>query len=151
MSVVTMRLTGDDTSGWTWCVRGDESELFRTAPMARLDLEAALFSIRRYESRRNSLFGSLSDEELFLILDGFFFGGLHDALRASAEEQGWARHLVSPAVPATISSRMYLIGNGEGRERLLVREDGKRRGFILAEGSFDRELNAVLDCLKRGV
>jgi hypothetical protein len=146
MNVVKMSLTGDDSSGWTWCIWVDELELVRTEPLARLDLAEALFSIRRDDSRVNPLFREVSDDDLFVILDGFFFGALHDALRASAEEQTWARHLVSPAVPTSAWSRMYLIGSGGDSERLLVWQGGKRRSFVLAEGLFDKALD---DAIKR--
>src|SRR4051812_37991788 len=115
-----MSLTGDDLSGWTWRVFVDELELLRTERLARADLGAALFSIRRDNSRNNERFREISDNDLFAILDGFFFGALHEALRASAEEQTWARHLVSPAVPTSVWSRMYLVGCNDEQERLLV-------------------------------
>ncbi len=86
----------------------------------------------------------LRDDELFLLLDGFFFGDLHDALQPSAEAQTWAKHLVSPPVPAVVGSRMYLINVGHGVERLLtLQDDGSRHSFSLAEGAFDDQLRRV--------
>ncbi len=143
MSALSMVLTGDDSVGWTWSVLVDDVELWRTAPLARGDLASALFSIQRDRSRTNPSFSAISDDDLLFLLDGFFFGALHEALRASAEEQTWARHLVSPALPAVVCSRMYLVGSGEGKERLLVRQAAGRRSFVIAEGNFDSELAAV--------
>jgi hypothetical protein len=148
VNIVKMSMTGDDSSGWTWHVWVDDLELIRTEPLERLDLDAALFSVRRDDSRDNPLFREVSDDDLFVVLDGFFFGALHDALRASAEEQTWARHLVSPTIPASVWSRMYLIGSSGDRERLLVWQGGKRRSFILAGGSFDRALSDAMTQLE---
>ncbi|MBI4510550.1 MAG: hypothetical protein HY698_13030 [Deltaproteobacteria bacterium] len=149
MNVLSMSLTGDDSGGWIWGVRVDDLELFRTEPLARNDLAAALFSVQRDNSRSNPYFCDVSDEDLLLILDGFFFGALHDALRASAEEQTWARHLVSPTLPATVWSRMYLVGCGGDKERLLVWQSQRRRTYRIAAGSFDKELSEVVRCLEK--
>jgi hypothetical protein len=138
-----MSITGDDSSGWTWRVWVDDLELFRTEPLERADLGAALFSIQRDSSRRNPHLLGVPDDILFVVLDEFFFGSLYDALRPAAEEQTWARHLVSPTVPAVIWSKMYLVGAKDKQERLLVSRDGSRHNFVLVEGDFDRELEAV--------
>lgn len=151
MSAVRMSITGDDSAGWTWGVWVDNLELFKTEPLARNDLAVALFSVRRDTSRQNPFFRGLSNEDLFFILDGFFFGTLHDALRASAEEQVWARHLVSPSLPVAIWSRMYLVAFEGDPERLLVWQNGTLQAFSLAEGSFDKELSAVVESLETGL
>jgi hypothetical protein len=143
-----MTLQGDDSVGWTWTVQVDDEDLFRTEPLARDDLAAALFSIQRDASRTNTSFRELSDEEVFGLLDGFFFGKLHDALRASAEEQVWARHLVSPAISAAVPARMYLVGDGGAHERVLVWWGGKRRAFTVAAGSFDEALKSIRERLE---
>ncbi len=150
MSIVAMTLTGDDLAGWIWSVWIDDLEAFTTEPMARADLAAALFSIQRDDSRKNPYLVDLSDNELFIILDGFFFGALHDALRASAEEQTWAKHLVSPAVPTRVSSRMYLIGGARDQERMLVWRNEPLRCYTIAEGSFDKDLSEIIKRLESG-
>lgn len=142
-----MIVAGDDTAGWIWSVRVDDTVLYGTARLHREDLGAALFSIQRDESRSNPYLRGLADEEVFAVLDGFFFGALRDALRASAEEQTWAKHLVSPALPTVVSSRLYLVGSGAGRERLLASHHEGMRAFQLAEGAFDRELTKVRNVL----
>jgi hypothetical protein len=106
-----------------------------------------LFSIGRDESRENPFFREVSDDDLFLILEGFFNGPLYDALRASAEEQTWARHVVCPATSKVVTSRMYLISSRGEPERLLVSCNGVRHNFRLEEGSFDRALRGVIECL----
>jgi hypothetical protein len=148
MSVVKISVAGNDSAGWTFGVTIDGLELFRTEPLMRDDLAAALFSIRRDDSRRNPFLGRLSDDELFFLLDGFFFGALHDAVRVSAEEQVWARHFVSLAVPVAVSSRMYLVGHDGDHERLIVWQNGQRWTFLLTEGSFDRELGSAIERLE---
>ena len=145
-----MSVTGDDSVGWTWSVRIDDVDLYRTAPLARDDLASALFSIQRDKSRINPHLNGLSNAELFLVLDGFFFGSLHEALRASAEEQTWAKHLVSPALPTVVHSRLYLIGSGEGQERLLEGRGGEMRAYSIVEGEFDRQLAVVRSRLNVG-
>ena len=139
-----MSLEGDDSSGWTWRVWADDVELLRTEPLARLDLGAALHSISRDDSRKSPFLCELTDDELYFVLNEFFFGRLHDALRASAEEQTWARHLVSPSVPAPVAATMYLIGGRDGEERLIIHHEGRTRSYSLAEGSFDEALRGVI-------
>jgi hypothetical protein len=151
MNVLKMALTGDNSVGWTWRVWVDDHELLRTHPLAGPDLGAALFSIGRDEARQNPFFRDVPDDDLFLILDEFFFGSLYDALRASAEEQTWARHRVCPTIPAIVSSRMYLIGSRGGPDRLLVSRDGVRHNFRLAPGSFDEALREVVERLDAGM
>jgi hypothetical protein len=147
MNELTMSLAGSDALGWTWAVQVDDLALFRTEPLVRDDLASALFSIQRDSSRTTPSFCGLSDEDLFLVLDGFFSGALYEALRPSAEEHVWAKHLVSPSVPAILSSRMYLVDSHRGSERLLVRQDTGRRVFDIAKGSFDRQLAQLRDRL----
>lgn len=147
MNLIKMALEGDESNGWVWHVWVDDLELFRTEPLAQDDLGSALFSIQRDPARRNPFFLDVPDEELFLVLEGFFFGVLHDALQASAEEQVWAKHLVSPSIPVAVWSRMYLVGCRGDEERLLVWRDGKRRSFILPEGDFDRALKLIIERL----
>lgn len=113
-----------------------------------MDLACPVFSIRRDESRVNPFFIEVTYDDLFTVLDGFFCGSLYDALRASAEEQTWARHVVSPGVSASISSRMYLIGGRGDRDRLLVLHGGKRQSFTLAEGAFDKALDEIIERLE---
>lgn len=151
MNIIEMSLTGDDSSGWTWRVCIDDCELFRTEPLAREDLGAGLLSIGRDSSRENPYLSHLSDQELFFVLDGFFFGALNDALRASAEEQVWARHLVSPVVPAAVWSRMYLIGSSGDQERLLVWREGNLASFAIPKGSFDKQLTSAIERLEGGI
>ncbi len=141
MNALKMRMIGDDANGWTWSVTVDGEDIFCTSPLARDDIAEALFSIQRDSSRTNDLFEDVADEELFLILDGYFFGSLCDVLNTPAEEQTWAKHLVTPIVPTKIHSRIYLIGtDGAGEDRLLVWQEGRRRNFRIVAGEFDEQL-----------
>jgi hypothetical protein len=151
MNILKMTLRGDTSTGWIWRVCVDDQELLLTYPLAGQDIAEALFSIGRDESRRNPFWGDVSDDNLFLVLDEFFFGTLYDALRASAEEQNWARHRVCPTISAHVWSRMYLIGGSGGPDRLLVSRDGVRHNFRLEEGSFDRALSDVVERLDAAI
>ncbi|MCG8421415.1 MAG: hypothetical protein MJE77_26145 [Proteobacteria bacterium] len=144
MNVLQMNVTGDDQAGWTWSVQLDGKDVFRTKPLVRDDLAEALFSIQRDNSRENELFCSVPDDALLFILDGYFFGELNDVLRASAEEQTWAKHLVSPAVPTVVGSRMFLIGARDATEdRLLISDGGSQPGSRIAAGRFDELLRSA--------
>jgi hypothetical protein len=147
LNQLRMQLSGSRDSGLTWRVFVDDAEVFSTQALAADDLDLALFAITRDTTRSNSSFLDIPDDALFTILDGFFCGPLSDALRASAEEQTWARHVVSPAVPTTIDSRMYLVEARDGRERLLVWRDGLRT-FAFPTGAFDRELGFTIDRIR---
>ena len=150
MNELHMELAGDDSVGWRWRVAVDDLLLYESKPLARNDLACALFEIQKDDSRENRTFASLSDEELFFILEGFFFGGLGDALRPAAEAQVWARHLISPALPTVYTSRMYLVGHGPGEERLLASRKGQTHSFRIAAGSFDEQLRKARDVLESG-
>lgn len=149
MNVIELKLEGHDTIGWVWSVEVDGESIFCTSPLAGEDMAEALFSIQRDNSRTNDLFKDASNDELFCILDGFFFGSLGAALNASAEEQTWARHIISPVVSTQIYSRLYIVAASDGEEdRLLVGQEGRRRYFRLIAGEFDKQLSkcrAVLE------
>jgi hypothetical protein len=135
MNPVQMMLGGSDTEGWllkVWC---GKLELLETERLTREDLEATLFEIQRDSSRRNPAFDSVSDEDVFFLLHGFFQGALHDVLRAAAEEQTWARHKLPGA--------LYLVERNDGTERLCVLKSGVRHVLIRPAGEFDRELRRV--------
>ena len=151
MNLLKMRLTGDNSVGWTWQVAVDGQVFVLTQPLDGNDLGEAMFSIGRDRSRENPYFHDVSDDDLFVILDGFFNGRLYDALRASAEEQIWARHLIYPATPKIVSSRMYLIGGGGGPDRLLVSRAGVRYNFRIEAGSFDRALHEIIERLNAAI
>jgi hypothetical protein len=121
-------------SGWTWIVSVDDETVIETKPLAKEDLEGALYEIQRGTDRANRLFDSASDAEVFFLLYAFFFGGLSDALEVSANEQGWAKHLVSPPVPTVCASHMFLVS---GHETRLLVGDGGRLTRAVRTRSFD--------------
>ncbi len=150
MNRLEMTLAGSNAEGWRWAVSVDGVDVERTPLLAPEDLAEGLASIQRDADRRNAGFESVGDELLGLILEEFFSGELADVLKTSAEEQIWAKHLVSPALPTELSGAlMFLIESpADDVDRLLRVEGGKTQAFRVARGRFDsllRDVRARLD------
>ena len=110
----------------------------RTCPQARDDLSLELFGIQRDPNRVNHLFDDAADDEVFNLLVGFFYGGLSDALRETAEAQTWAKHNLTLVV-CEVSNYMFLV---DGRvPRLLI--GNKRLEWVVKPCvDFDSQLSA---------
>jgi hypothetical protein len=143
MNVLKMLLRGDDSRGFEWILSVDGIELFHTEPMSREDMLTTLWEIGRDKNRMTPSFCRLSDEKVMLLLEGFFYGDLNDALRPAAEEQSWAKHVVGPAAPAKVWSHMYLVECDESEDRLIVCHQRGSEFFRFPHGEFDDLLGAI--------
>lgn len=135
LEISAVRLASDDVS---LVISLDGEVIVRGEGMSTEDLDYVLFQLGRDPSRRNPFFFGVQDELLWLILDGFFYGSLNAALRASAEEQTWARHNVTPGVSGHLVSKMFLVACENDEERLLFAGNGlPMRKACLKEGEFN--------------
>jgi hypothetical protein len=108
---VRISLSQDDDRGVVMTVHLDNMVVFRTESLFPEDLALALFEIQRDNDRSSHSLSMASDEEVFFVLDHFFTGGLHELLSEVAVEQVWAKHVLTPRVPTTVRSSMYLVGD----------------------------------------
>lgn len=145
MNRLDMELTGSNATGWRWAVSIDGVDVERTPPLAPEDLAEGLASIQRDEDRCNPEFDAIDDEHLGFLLGGFFAGAFAQALRSSAEEQVWAKHLVTPSLPTELSGAfMFLVSSSaSGFDRLLLVDGGKTRSLRVPAGRFDALLREV--------
>jgi hypothetical protein len=150
MNELEMTLAGSDVDGWQWAVTLDGETLERTPRLATEDLGEGLASIQQYPDRRNAHFDHVRDERLGILLAGFFAGDFAHALDTSAEEQVWAKHMISPSLPTELGgSFMFLVESTTTDADRLLHVDGvKVRSYRVPRGRFDallRDIRARLE------
>lgn len=151
MNTVDMTLNGSRQTGWQWEVTIDGTVVYRTVPLTLNDLSWSLATVQRDAERRNPLFDEVADDKLAFLLSGFFAGELTDALRTSAEEQVWAKHRVTPALPTEAGMFLFLIeGAAEDADRLITADGAQTHTYRVPRGRFDallRDIRARLEVL----
>lgn len=146
-----MRLEGSQSQGWIWSIYADGTALFRSEPLSLSDLEFELHDLLRDDTRLTPSLEPLPPAEVFALLHGFFGGSRFDELEATAREQTWAKHRVSPRAPSSLNHRLYLVSRANGTDDLLVEQaDGFQR-IVLRTGEFDEEVRRISEKVRRAV